>query len=127
MKHLVWLWLLCSLVGCSSTPPRANGKAVFGDKRADAVTVTVGEGFQFPGTYHLPAGTRLGLLLDFARVLPSAMDWHHIVGRTPVPCQVRSSKKQYRAVAQLGDMKKKDFRELVLNDGDEVAFIRWNF
>lgn len=127
MKHLARLWLLCSLLACSSTPPRANDKAVYGDPRADVVTVTVGAGFLFPGTYHLPAGTRLGLLLDVVRVLPSVKDWRDGVGGNPVPCQVRSADKRYRAVAQLDEIGRKNFRELVLHDGDEVAFIVWNF
>lgn len=127
MRHLVWLWLLCSLVACSSTPPRPNDKAVYGDPAADTVEVTVGKGFQFPGTYHVPEGTKLGLLLDVARVLPIVKEWRDGVGGNPVPCQVRWANKLYRAVAELGELGRKDFRELVLHDGDEVAFIVWNF
>jgi len=87
----------------------------------------VGKGFQFPGTYHLPKGAKLGLLLDVARVLPTVKDWRDGLG-APVPCQVRWANKLYKAVAELGgEIRSKAFREVVLNDGDDVAFIVVNF
>jgi hypothetical protein len=90
--------------------------------------VTVGNGFVFRGAYHLPKGTRLGLLVDVARVSPTAKDLRDgIVGEPVVPCQVRSANKKYRAVASIEEMEKQSFRDLVLNEGDEVAFIVWNF
>jgi hypothetical protein len=127
MSRLAWLWLLCSLVACSSTLPRVHQHAVYGDPTVDGVAVTVGKGFQYPGTYYLPKGAKLGLLLDVARVLPAVKDWRDGLG-APVPCQVRWANKLYKAVAELGEeMRSKTFRELELYDGDDVAFIVVNF
>jgi hypothetical protein len=126
MNRLAWL-LFLFVASCSSTTQRANFKAVYGDPSADTIEVTVGNGFLFQGTYHLPKESRLGLLVDVARVSPTAKDLRDGVGGNPVPCQVRSANKKYRAVASIEEMEKQSFRDLVLNEGDEVAFIVWNF
>ncbi len=127
MKQLSWLLLVFFVVACSSTPSRTYHKPVYGDPAPSTIAVTVGNGFIFPGTYHLPKGTRLGLLVDAAKVSPTAKDLRDGVVGKPVPCQVRTAGKKYRATSSLEKMKDSAFRNLELHDGDEVAFIVWNF
>ncbi|MEZ5384433.1 MAG: hypothetical protein R3F13_02840 [Prosthecobacter sp.] len=124
MSRLAWL-LFLFVASCSSTTQRPTFKTVYGDQVAGTITVTVGNGFLFRGAYHLPRGTRLGLLVDIAKVTLGAKDFRDAFG--PVPCQVRSADEKYSATASLEEMKSRKFRDLVLHDGDEVAFTFWNF
>ena len=126
MKHFVLLLLVFVELACSYTPaPTRN--SVYGDPGPNTIAVTVGSGFYFRGTYHLPAGTKVGLLLDVARVLPSARGFRDGVVGHPVPCSVRSASKKYEAEADFDQMNKPVFRNVVLHDGDELAFIVINF
>ena len=126
MKFLVWLLFSVAAL-CSCTTQHSYPKAVYGDPVPGSIAVTVGTGFLFRGTYHLPKGTRLGMLVDIAKVSPTAKDLRDGVVGDPVPCQVRTASKKYRATASLEKMKDSTFRSLELHDGDEVAFIVWNF
>jgi|GEM_PF-2961309 len=126
MKHFVLLLLVFVELACSHTPAPSR-KSVYGDPGPNTIAVTVGWGFYFRGTYHLPAGAKVGLLLDVARVLPSAREFRDgVVGR-PVPCSVRSASKKHEAEADFDQMNKPVFRNRVLHDGDELAFIVLNF
>ena len=102
--------------------------AVYGDPVPGSIAVTVGEGFLFRGTYHLPRGARLGLLVDIAKVSPEAKNLRSDGAvRQPVPCSVRSTSGKYMANADFDKASEPEFREFVLSDGDEVAFFAWNF
>lgn len=127
MKQFALLLFVFVEMACSNTPSH-NSKSVHGDPGPNTITVTVGSGFLYRGTYHLPSGTRLGLLLDVARVLPSAKDLRSDgVVKQLVPCSVRSAGGKYRATADFGKVTKPEFRSMMLHDGDEVGFLGWNF
>jgi len=61
MKHFVLLLLVFVELACSHTPAPSR-KSVYGDPGPNTIAVTVGWGFYFRGTYHLPAGAKVGLL-----------------------------------------------------------------
>ncbi|MFN0075366.1 MAG: hypothetical protein ACKVY0_02715 [Prosthecobacter sp.] len=127
MKFLAWLVFSLAAL-CSCTTQHSYPKAVYGDPVPSSIAVTVGGGFLFRGTYHLPKGTRLGLLLDVAKVLPSAKDLRSDGAvMQMVPCSVRSASGKYKANADFDKITKPEFRDFVLRDGDEVAFFAWNF
>ncbi|MHB1081537.1 MAG: hypothetical protein ACYC67_19240 [Prosthecobacter sp.] len=126
MKQFVLLLLVFIELACSYTPAPTR-KSVYGDPGPNTIAVTVGWGFYFRGTYHLPAGTKVGLLLDIAKVLPSASGFRDGVVGHPVPCSVRSASKKYEVEADFDQMNKPVFRNRVLHDGDELAFIVLNF
>jgi hypothetical protein len=121
-QHLILCCLLLMTAGCVSEPSlHPRDLPHFGEHLPGTIEVTVQQGFERPGIYHLPMGACLGLVLDLAVLKPLTKReksyrytcYDITVGKSyPGRCRLRTA-------PEVESIPAKD-RQFILKDGDRV-------
>jgi hypothetical protein len=121
-QHLVLCCLLLMTTGCVSEPSlHPRDLPHFGEPLPGTIEVTVQQGFERPGIYHLPMGACLGLVLDLA-VLKPLTKREKSYRYTCYDLAVGKSypgRNRLRTAPEVESIPAKD-RQFILKDGDRV-------